>query len=194
MSRTMIMLWWDSSKTALPTASSTVSPYPRVSQRSDASTRSGVRLSPFRSGSSPRDSRMVRSSRPRLKFRPSSDGTSASAASARTMGLFPRVVDIVPRRFPEPELERESGRQCRRKLAPADHRDVFRGGNQLAEPLHIEIQVAVVEPPEEALLDQVIEPSQVHDVAGLGIDRADHGHVQLIVVAVVVRVVAHAER
>src|SRR5690606_3207945 len=62
MSRTSTMFACASSNTASPTTSATFCVYPRVSHASDRATRSGVRISPSRSGSSPSSSSWRRTS------------------------------------------------------------------------------------------------------------------------------------
>ncbi len=68
------------------------------------------------------------------------------------------------------------------------------GRDQLPEPRDVEVQVLVVEVVEQPLLRQILEQVEVHHVAGLGIDLTLDGELELVVVAVVVRIVAHAER
>ena len=58
---------------------------------------------------------------------------------------------------------------------------------------NVEIQVLVVQVDQQLLLDQVFQYVNVDHVAGVGIDRALDGHVHLVVVAMVVRIGAHAE-
>src|SRR5688500_20207933 len=74
--------------------------------------------------------------------------------------------DIVPGRLPETQAEGEARGERRSQLAPADHRDVFGRGDERGEPVDVDVEVPVVEPAEQALLDQLVEPPEVPHVDG----------------------------
>src|SRR5687767_10093626 len=172
MSRTRIIASCCSSKQASPTTSCTDIPYPRVSQRRASSTRSGVRRSPWRSGSSPIASRMVRTSRRK------------SASD---------IVHVVAGGFPEPDPRQAAPGNVGRELFPAEAGDVLGGGKLLPEPGHVEIQVAVIEHRKDALIGELLQNTDVNHVAGVGIDVSLHQDVELVVVAMIIRQVAFAE-
>src|SRR4051812_15056452 len=110
-----------------------------------------------------------------------------------TAPLVPLVVDIVARSLPEAKAESEAVRQRRAQLAPADQRNVLRGGNQGLKPGNIEIQIFVVEVPEQPLLSQVAELVEIHHVAGVRMDFGFRRQLQLVVMTVIVRIAAVAE-
>src|SRR6476646_1808962 len=185
----MIMLWCRSSNTASPTTSSTVIQYPWVRKRSDFSTRSGVLSRPSRSESSPRAVMISRT----LVAKGSGSGPGRSgwvmsvrSGRAGTVPLGAFIVDIVSGCLPETEPENQSRRQCGVKLAPADHGNILRSGNQGLKPGHVEIEILVVQVPQQAVLRQIAQFVEVHDIAGVRIDVAFDRQLQLVVVTVVV--------
>ncbi len=160
-------------------------------KRSEASTRSGVLSSPSRPGSSPSAARISRTLSANGSGR-ASDGSRVARPSARSRRLHSRHSSSGSPRGGA--RRRQLGRQRRRELAPADQRDVLGGGIQDLEPGHVEIQVLVIQVPEQPLLGQLLQLVEVHHIAGLGIDLALDGQLQLVVVAVEVRVAALPER
>src|SRR5512147_229699 len=140
MSRTRIIASWRSSKQASPTSSLTDIPYPRVSHRSAVSTRTGVFRSPGRSGSSPMDSRMARTS---------------------DWKLSSFIVHVVAGGFPEADPRQAAAGNAGGQLLPAEHRDVLGGGKPAPEPRHVEIQVSVVERRHDPLVGELLEHADV---------------------------------
>src|SRR5215207_7962160 len=160
----------------------------------EASTRSGVLSSPSRPVSSPRAASMSRT----LSANGTGSGGGASGSvrrvrSGRTRtGLLslPLVVDIVSRRLPQAEMERQGRRQHGSQLPPADHGDVLGGRDQLPKPGHVDIEVLVIEVPEQPVLRELFEVVQIKHVAGLGIDLAFDRQLELVIVPVKVGIVA----
>src|SRR5688572_13333221 len=118
----------------------------------------------------------------------SSPGCVTRVRSSRAL-----IIDIVPRRLPEPQAEGQGLRQGGPQLAPADQGDVLRGGNQVPEPLHVQVQVLVIEMPQQALLGDLLQLVQVEDIAGVRVDLALDGELELVVVPVIVRIVTRTE-
>jgi hypothetical protein len=71
--------------------------------------------------------------------------------------------------------------------------DVFRGGYEPLQKVHIHVQVFVVYPVQNHPLDDLIQFVNIHHHAKPGIWRALDGDLQLIIVAMAVGVVALAE-
>ena len=83
-----------------------------------------------------------------------------------------------------------SGGQRPTQLPPADQGDVLGRRDQVPKPGDVEVQVLVVQVPEQPLLRELLQVVQVHDVPGPRVDLPLDGQVQLVVVSVEVRVVA----
>src|SRR6266545_3195363 len=200
MSRTQIMLSCFSLNNASPMTSSTAIPYPRVSHLSDASTRAGVCRSPSRFGSSPSCSSMSRTSVSKgIRAGVGSVCASwklcrlADFISSRPMWSGPVVVHVVTLGLPQPDAREARGPHRGLEHAPTHDRDVLGRGDQLAKPGHVDIQVLVVQVPDQALGHDLLQAVDVEHVAGGGIDLPFDRDVEIVVVAVEVGVVAHAE-
>ena len=79
------------------------------------------------------------------------------------------------------------------KLAPADHGDVLRSGNQGLKPGHVEIEILVVQMPHQALGHDELEFRDIEDESRLRIDLTFDRHIEVIVMPVKVRAVAQTE-
>ena len=66
-------------------------------------------------------------------------------------------------------------------------------GISVPEPGHVQIQILVIQVPQQALLGQILQLVQVQHVPGIGVDLPLDGELQLVVVAVIVRIVAVPE-
>src|SRR3954454_4973383 len=119
--------------------------------------------------------------------------TSVRSGRTGTVPLVPLIVDIVSGGLPEAEAESKAVGQLRSQLAPADQRNVLRGGNQGLKPGDIEIQVPMVQVLQQPLLRQVAELVEIHHVAGVRIDLPFYRELQLVVVPMVVGIAAVAE-
>src|SRR5687768_6941217 len=175
MSRTRIIDWCDSSNIASPMTSLTDIWYPRVRKRSDLSTRSGVLRRPPRAGSSP------------ISFK------SSVTAACIAFFLSAIVVHPVPRGLVEPDAESESLGDMGSEFAPHNLGDVFRRGEEVAEPGDVEVQVLVIELGDHVLLGELLQDPDVDHVPGVGVDLALDREVELVVMPVPVRVVARPE-
>src|SRR3954447_22749447 len=119
--------------------------------------------------------------------------TSVRSGRTGTEPLVPLVVDIVSGCLPEAEAESKAVGQLRSQLAPADQRNVLRRGNQGLKPGDIEVQVPVVQVPEQQLLRQVAELVEIHHVARVRIDLPFDRELQLVVVPMIIGIAAVAE-
>src|SRR5687767_5097374 len=103
------------------------------------STRSGVRNSPLRSGSSP-SSASMRST------------NSASDASSSFL-LFAIVFHVIARRLPKTDSHQlHAGRQSVGNAAPDRNHEILRRRVHACHPLHIQIEIAMIDVVDHALL------------------------------------------
>src|SRR5690242_10617248 len=124
-------------------------------------TRSGVLSSPSRSGSSPRRASWSRT-RPAYAVVGASsaswsDGCRAGLSGVTTAALLTGVLDIVVRGLPEHQSRELAGSDRRGELAPDGDDDVLRRRDHAAHELHVEVEVLVVDPVDDALLDEALE-------------------------------------
>src|SRR4029077_19486530 len=80
------------------------------------------------------------------------------------------------------------------KHAPADDGDVFRRGVQLGEPGNVQIEVLVVQVPQQALGGDLLDTLDVHHIPRDRVNVALHRDLEVVVVAVEVGIAAHTER
>src|SRR5690606_21683763 len=104
------------------------------------------------------------------------------------------VFHIVILRLPELEAHEPRRSDLGRELAPTRQYKVFRGGNGSRQEGDVEVQVLVIEMLDKFPLGDLLEMTEVHHVAGVGIHLALDRDLERVVVAVVVRVVALPER
>ena len=66
-------------------------------------------------------------------------------------------------------------------------------GISSSEPGDIQVQVLMVEPVEQLLLDQILQYVDIDHITGVGVDRPLDGHIHLVVMPVVIGVAADTE-
>src|SRR2546430_573458 len=192
MSRTMIMLSCASSKIPLPTTSCTFCAYPRVRYASDEATRSGVRRSPSRSGSSPSrinwrrtmsiNSPMRSSPSCAAALRSVSESESVSYRSARVSVTV--VLHVVVFRFPQPHPRQTRWRDVRGDDAPDTDRDVLRGRVDAVHEIDLEIQIAMVDLVDDFALDDALDLAEVDHIPGAIVHGTTNQDLKRVVVPV----------
>src|ERR1043166_6597862 len=166
MSRTSIISTCSSSKTPSPTSSATDIPYPRGPRRSR---RGWLESRP--------------GTRPVLWER-------GASVDSRLAG----VIHVIAGRLPEPHPREPAPGDARGEPLPAEDRDVLRRGNPVPEPGNIEVEILVVQLRGDRLVHQPFQDAHVEDITRLRVDLPLDFHLELVIVAVEVRVVAGAER
>src|SRR5688500_13933222 len=199
MSRTITMLSCRSSNSASPITPRAVSPYPRVSQAIDLATRSGVLSRPARAPSSPSSSSCRRTSCSYSGWAITAS-LAAATAYAPSPPCAPRaasatfVLDIVVLRLPESQPGEPARRHARREHVPARDYNVL--GRRI-DPVHevdVHVHVLVVEAVDHLALHDLLQHTEVDDVARALVHRAGDAHLERVVVSVPVRVVALPEQ
>src|SRR5436190_846909 len=122
------------------------------------------------------------------------DACSADRMSDSEARLLTGVLDIVVRRLPEHELDELARPDRRLELAPDPDDDVLGGRDHAAHERDVEVEVLVVDAIDGTLLGDPLQRGEVEDVAGAIVHGAAHRHVEDVVVAVPVRVVALPEQ
>ena len=86
------------------------------------------------------------------------------------------------------------GGEHRLQPVPNRHRHLLRRGLNALQPRHIEVQVLVVEVLHDVFLEDSLEVVEVDEVPRHRVWHPFHGHVQIEVVPVPIRIAALAER
>src|ERR1041385_1048843 len=74
-----------------------------------------------------------------------------------------KVFYAIVLRLPEANPVQAVLAQARRKLAPASHDNVLRGGDHAIQKVHVEIQVGVIQLGDDRLANDVAQVAQVDD-------------------------------
>src|SRR5208283_4822160 len=166
--------------------------YPLVRNRSALSTRSGVRTNPPRWGSSPNRSKTSLMSGAML----CSSGFGCITLMTALFDFIGPDFKYVPRRLGNADLlqlrplARKDLFPMRLQTAANLDPQVFRGRHQPLERLHFGVQIAVLEPVEHLPRHHLIEQCGVHRAPRRAIQRPARAHLQHVVVAVPVRMIA----